>query len=192
MEKIKFKTYHKKILSDKLTPVSIYLKLRDKFANSLLLESSDYDVNNKTIIILGAGGVVPSIIYALKRMKASKIFVSNRTKGKADQLKDLFNDLIVLDWGDLVDFDMIINATSVGLKKENEFDHDFSQFGKNKFFYDVIYDPYETKFFNIGNQKGNIFENGLNMFLYQAQKAFNIWHNIEPDIDEETINLLKN
>ena len=47
MEKIKFKTYHKKILSDKLTPVSIYLKLRDKFANSLLLESSDYDVNNK-------------------------------------------------------------------------------------------------------------------------------------------------
>ena len=47
MEKIKFKTYHKKILSDKLTPVSIYMKLRDKFANSLLLESSDYDVNNK-------------------------------------------------------------------------------------------------------------------------------------------------
>ena len=30
------------------------------------------------------------------------------------------------------------------------------------------------------------------MFLYQAQKAFNIWHNIEPDIDEETKNLLKN
>ena len=47
MKKIKFKTYHKKILSDKLTPVSIYLKLRDRFANSLLLESSDYDVNNK-------------------------------------------------------------------------------------------------------------------------------------------------
>ena len=47
MKKIKFKTYHKKILADKLTPVSIYLKLRDNFANSLLLESSDYDVNNK-------------------------------------------------------------------------------------------------------------------------------------------------
>ena len=36
------------------------------------------------------------------------------------------------------------------------------------------------------------FENGLTMFLFQAQKAFNIWHNIEPDIDEETINLSKN
>ena len=158
----------------------------------LSIKKLNYDVTNKTIIILGAGGVVPSIIYALKRMNASKIIVTNRTKGKADELKDLFNDLILLDWGDLVDFDMIINATSIGLKKENDFDHDFSQFGKNKFFYDVIYDPYETKFFNIGNQKGNNFENGLNMFLFQAQKAFNIWHNIEPDIDEETINLLKN
>jgi shikimate dehydrogenase len=97
-----------------------------------------------------------------------------------------------LDWGDLVDFDMIINATSIGLKKEDDFEQDFSQFGKNKFFYDVIYDPQETKFFNIGNQKGNNFENGLNMFLYQAQKAFNIWHNIKPDIDEEIINLLNN
>ena len=152
----------------------------------------NYNVTNKTIIILGAGGVVPSIIYALKRMNASKIFVSNRTKSKADELKNLFNDLTVLDWGDLVDFDMIINATSIGLKKEDDFEHDFSQFGKNKLFYDVIYDPFETKFLNIGNQKGNNFENGLNMFLYQAQKAFNIWHNIEPDIDEETINLLKN
>ena len=87
---------------------------------------------------------------------------------------------------------MIINASSLGLKIEDDFEHDFSQFGKNKFFYDVIYHPLETKFLNIGNQKGNNFENGLNMFLYQAQKAFNIWHNVEPDIDEETINLLKN
>ena len=61
-------------------------------------------LTNKTIIILGAGGVVPSIIYALKRMNASKIFVSNRTKEKAEELKDLFNDLMVLDWGELSRF----------------------------------------------------------------------------------------
>ena len=157
----------------------------------LSIKKLNYNVTNKTIIILGAGGVVPSIIYALKRMNASKIFVSNRTKGKADELKNMFNDLMVLDWGDLVDFDMIINATSVGLKKENDFDHDFSQFGKNKFFYDVIYDPYETKFFNTGNQKGNYFENGLNMFLYQAQKAFNIWHKVEPAINTKVTEFLK-
>ena len=158
----------------------------------LSIKKLNYDLTNKSVIILGAGGVVPSIIYSLKRMKTSKIFVSNRTKKKAEELKDLFSDLQIINWGELVNFDMIINATSLGLNKQDEFDQNFSQFGKNKFFYDVIYDPYKTNFFHVGNEKSNVYENGLNMFLYQAQKAFNIWHNIEPDINEEVINFLKN
>ena len=158
----------------------------------LSIKQLNYDLTNKSVIVLGAGGVVPSIIYSLKRMKTSKIFVSNRTKKKAEELKDLFSDLQIINWGELVNFDMIINATSLGLNKKDEFDQNFSQFGKNKFFYDVIYDPYKTNFFHVGNEKGNVYENGLSMFLYQAQKAFNIWHNIEPDINEEVIKFLKN
>ena len=42
MEKIVLKTRKRKLLADTITPVSIYLKLRDRFANSFLLESSDY------------------------------------------------------------------------------------------------------------------------------------------------------
>ena len=158
----------------------------------LSIKKLNYDLRNKTIIILGAGGVVPSIIYALKRMNAAKIIISNRTKEKALELKNLFKDLIVLDWGDLAEFDMIINATSIGLKKDDNFEIDFAKVGKNKFFYDVIYKPYKTNFYQAGNQEGNIFEDGLSMFLYQAQKAFNIWHKIEPVIDEEVINFLNN
>ena len=158
----------------------------------LSIKKLNYDLTNKSVIILGAGGVVPSIIYSLKRMKTSKIFVSNRTKKKAEELKDLFSDLQIINWGELVNFDMIINATSLGLNEKDEFNQNFSQFGKNKFFYDVIYDPYKTNFFHVGNEKSNVYENGLNMFLYQAQKAFNIWHNIEPDINEEVIEFLKN
>ena len=158
----------------------------------LSIKKLNYDVSNKTIFILGAGGVVPSIIYALKRMNAAKIIVSNRTKEKAEELKKLFKDLIILDWGELTDFDMIINATSIGLNEDDNFEIDFTKVGNNKFFYDVIYKPYKNKFFQAGNQNGNIFKNGLNMFLYQAQKAFYIWHKIEPIVDEEVINFLKN
>ena len=61
----------------------------------------DYDVSNKKIVILGAGGVVPSIIYALKRMNAQQIYLSNRTKEKAQMLKNLFEGLEVIDWGEL-------------------------------------------------------------------------------------------
>ncbi len=158
----------------------------------LSVKKLNYDVSNKTVIILGAGGVVPSIIYALKKMNASKIFVSNRTKEKAEDMQNQFDDLHILDWGELTNFDMIVNATSIGLKENDKFEIDFSKIGKNKFFYDVIYEPHDTNFFQAGNQKGNTFENGLNMFLYQAQKAFNIWHNVEPEINEEVINFLKN
>ena len=48
MEIYKFKTTYKKILADTITPVSVYLKIRDKFANSLLLESSDYRANDNS------------------------------------------------------------------------------------------------------------------------------------------------
>ncbi len=46
--KYSLKTYSKKLLADTLTPVSVYLRLRDKFPNSLLLESSDYHANNNS------------------------------------------------------------------------------------------------------------------------------------------------
>ncbi|HKK11757.1 MAG TPA: anthranilate synthase component I family protein [Flavobacteriaceae bacterium] len=48
MKRFKLRTYYKKILADTLTPVSIYLKIRDKFPNSILLESSDYHANNNS------------------------------------------------------------------------------------------------------------------------------------------------
>ncbi len=158
----------------------------------LSLKKLNYDVFDKSIFIIGAGGVVPSIIYALKKMNASKIYLTNRTKEKALNLKNLYNNLTILDWGKFPDFDIIINATSLGLNEKDKFGIDFKQFGKGKFYYDVIYEPHETEFSRAGNIEGNTYENGLNMFLFQAQKAFNIWHNIEPIINEEVVKFIKN
>ena len=59
----------------------------------LAIKYAKYDVSNKKIFILGAGGVSPSIIYSLKKMKASKIILTNRTKKKAENLKNLFGPL---------------------------------------------------------------------------------------------------
>ena len=59
---------------------------------------------------MGAGGVVPSIIYALNKMKVSKIIVSNRTKDKAKNLNSLFNNLDIIEWGEVPSFDMVINC----------------------------------------------------------------------------------
>ena len=99
----------------------------------------------------------------------------------------------IINWGTSTDFDMIINATSIGLNKEDKIDLDFSKIGNNKFFYDLIYNPNETNFLKLGKNLGNRTENGRMMFIYQAHQAFlsfNIWHKIEPKIDKQIIKLI--
>ena len=155
------------------------------------IKNLNFDMRGKKIFILGAGGVVPSIIFALNKMNVSKIIISNRTKKKAEDLKSQFHNLEVLDWGDVNDFDVIINATSLGLNKE-AIDLDFSKFSNNKLFYDVIYNPVETNFLKEGKKLGNKTENGKLMFIYQALEAFKLWHGIEPKINSEILEILNN
>ena len=158
----------------------------------LAIKYAKYDVAGKNVFILGAGGVAPSIIYALKKMKALKITLTNRTKEKAIKTKDLFKDIEIVDWGETIDFDMIINATSIGLKKEDGLKFDYSANGPNKFFYDVIYNPKETIFLKRAKLFGNRTENGKMMFIYQAHQAFSVWHKIFPVIDDEVIRIVEN
>jgi shikimate dehydrogenase len=154
------------------------------------IKKINYNISNKKIFILGAGGVVPSIIYALNKMKISEITITNRTREKAENLKNLFGELKIIEWGEIPDFDMIINATSIGLKKDDEINLDFSSIGKNKLFYDVIYNPKETNFLMTGKELGNATENGKLMFIYQAISAFNVWHRVRPMVNDEVIKLL--
>jgi shikimate dehydrogenase len=154
------------------------------------IKNSKFEAAGKKIFILGAGGVAPSIIFALNKMKVSEITISNRTKSRAESLKVFFKNLKIVDWGVMPEFDMIINATSVGLNKDEKINLDFSKIGKNKFFYDVIYSPKETNFLKMGKKMGNETENGKLMFIYQAFTSFKVWHQIEPKIDNEVIKLL--
>ena len=154
------------------------------------IKKIDFDFTNKKIFILGAGGVVPSIIYASMNMGSSEITISNRTKEKAEKVKNIFNNIKLINWGEVSDFDVVINATSIGLNQEDKINLDLTNIGKNKLFYDLIYNPSETLFLNTGKKLGNKYENGKLMFIYQAFLAFKLWHGIEPIINSETMRLL--
>ena len=155
------------------------------------IQSSGFNLRGKNVLIIGAGGVGPSIIFALKKMGVSEIIVSNRTRQKAENLKILFNNLKTIEWGNIEYFDMAINATSLGLNNE-KINLDFSKSGKNKLFYDVIYNPAETNFLKNAKQNGNLTVNGKLMFVYQALEAFKLWHEVEPKISNQIFKLLEN
>ena len=149
-----------------------------------------FEAKNKVAFILGAGGVALSIILALKRLGIKKIFLSNRTTKEPEILKKNFSELEIIEWGKNPKFDLIINATSLGLNKKDVIQLDYESFGSDKVFYDVIYNPAKTNFLKSGDKIGNIIENGKMMFIYQAQLAFEIWTNIKPEIDDEVIKLM--
>ena len=124
-------------------------------------------------------------------MNIEKIFVKNRSENNAINLKRKFPEINLIEWNKTIDVDMIINATSIGLKKGEKLDMDLKKFGENKFFYDVIYNPKETNFLLDARKLGNLAENGKMMFIYQAHQAFSVWHKIFPVIDDEVIGIVE-
>ena len=156
----------------------------------LAIRHIKFDTSNKNVLILGAGGVVPSVISALKNLNTKNIFLMNRTKEKAQKIKEKLEYIEIIDWGDIRDFDMIINATSLGLNKEDDLGLNFESIKKKILFYDLIYNPEETKFLKSARQMMHIVENGKMMFIYQAHQSFTLWHKVMPNIDKETITIV--
>ena len=160
-----------------------------------LVPKTTSDNQRRDFFILGAGGVTSSIIAPLQFLaEESKgvIWVSNRTKEHANQLKELFPRIKIIKWGELPPTfcDIVVNTTSVGLKEDDKINIDFTNINEKTLFYDLIYNPKETNFLKDARLRGNKIMNGQTMFLLQAKEAFKIWTNITPEIDDEVIRLL--
>ena len=150
--------------------------------------------SNKKALVIGAGGVSPSVILSIKKSGISNISITNRTNEKCIFLKKKFKFLNIISWGDLrseiKNFDLIINATSLGLKNGEDFNFNFSNTKNEAIYIDTIYNPLETKTFKYLRDEGRRVFNGLDMFIYQGQKSFYLWNKINPEIDDELIELL--
>ena len=151
--------------------------------------------NKKTkALVLGAGGVSPSVILSVQKSGIRNISVSNRTNEKCIFLKKKFNFLNILDWKnikqEIKNYDIIVNATSLGLKDGQDFDFNFESIKENLIYIDTIYNPLETKTIKYLKEKDIKVFNGLDMFIYQGQKSFYLWNKINPEIDQNLIELL--
>ncbi len=150
--------------------------------------------SSKNTLVIGAGGVSPSIIFSLKKSGVQNISITNRTNEKCIFLKKKFSYLSILPWNDLEkeikNFDIIINATSLGLKGGDDFNFNFSNTRKDVIYIDTIYNPLETKTYKYLKEEGRKVFNGLDMFIYQGQKSFYLWNKINPEIDDGVIELL--
>lgn len=152
------------------------------------------NINNKSAIVIGAGGVSPSVILSLEKSGVKNVSITNRTEDKCIFLKKKFNYLNIINWQnikeELKNFDIIINATSLGLKNGQDFGFNFDKVKDDSIYIDTIYNPLETKTLRYLKEKNIKVFNGLDMFIYQGQKAFYLWNKVNPEIDQALIELL--
>ena len=152
------------------------------------------NAENKKALVIGAGGVSSSVIFSLEKSRVKNISIINRTYEKSLFLKKKFNFLNVLEWKSLKQeiskFDIIINATSLGLKDGKDFEFNFENTKDDLIYIDTIYNPLETKTLRFLKENKIKTFNGLEMFIYQGQKSFYLWNKINPEIDDELLDLL--
>ena len=152
------------------------------------------NITKKKALVIGAGGVSPSVVLSLEKSGVKEVFITNRTKEKCIFLKNKFKNLKIVDWFNiqekLINFDIIINATSLGLKNGKDFDFNFDPVKENVIYIDTIYNPLKTKNLEYLKDKDKKVFNGLDMFIYQGQKSFYLWNKVNPEIDQKLVELL--
>ncbi len=165
------------------------------FQAAYLKSISELEKKNKKALILGAGGVAPSIILALIKSNFNKISLSNRTYEKSLFLKKKFPSINIIKWEEYPnkfdEFDIVINATSLGLTKGDDFKHKVAKFKKSLIYIDTIYNPSQTKMIKHLKLSNIKTYNGLSMFIYQGQKSFYLWNKINPEVDDDLLQLLE-
>jgi shikimate dehydrogenase len=138
------------------------------------------------ILLLGAGGAARAITAGIAKENAKHLTIANRTLEKANNLAQFANKIglnadastIEMIGNNLQDYDIIVNATSVGLKNEQS-PISLESIKPETIVYDIVYMPMNTDFLKKAKQKGAKIIYGYEMLLGQAVRAFEIWHGIE-------------
>ena len=133
------------------------------------------------VLLLGAGGAGRTAALKLAAEAVAELYLVNRTATKAQkiagEIKKQFPSVKVFVGYPKTKVDLILNATSLGLKADDASPLDEKQFSlkQARAAYDMIYRPAETLLLKAARQAGCKTANGLGMLLHQGAKAFEIW-----------------
>lgn len=147
------------------------------------------DIKDKKVLLIGAGGAASVVLYELLK-KGAIVYVKNRHKEKASNMIDniLFysENKRAYHWNNEYCY-MIINSTPLGMGEyKDKLPIEENYIKKSEIAYDLIYNPYETKFLALAKANKCEIVNGFEMLFHQGIRAQEIWKNNL--IHEETIN----
>jgi len=141
--------------------------------------------------VLGAGGAARAVIASLIDVGVQEIYLSNRTRPKAEALKSSFGTKItVVDWvqaGNMLkDAAIVVNTTSLGMSGKPEFRVPLDGLRPGTVVTDLVYNPLKTSLLKKAEISGCVVVDGLGMLLHQAVPGFERWFGVRPDVDVDT------
>lgn len=156
--------------------------------------SKGYDLENKKIMIIGAGGACRSIAVELASRGVLSIEIRNRSINKASEIvsiiKNNFSTSILcstklIKENDLNDIDILINTTPIGMESELCPISESISLSKGILVCDIVYKPHNTAFIKWAKRNELDVIYGIDMLINQALHAFYIWTGIEPSKEDE-------
>lgn len=158
------------------------------FIQNLRQYAPDWDPTSGPAAVLGAGGAARAVIASLIDVGVPEVFVSNRTRVRAEGLKTSFGSRVtVVDWVQagnvLEDAATVVNTTSLGMVGKPPLRVPLDGLRKGTLVNDLVYAPLHTSFLQQAEQAGCIVVDGLGMLLHQAVPAFERWFGVRPVVD---------
>lgn len=155
----------------------VYADNTDAIGFISALRASGHDPAAKNALVLGAGGAARAIVDGLIEAGVSGLTICNRSRARAESMRaDLAPNAHIGTWDErndaLVEADIVVNATSLGLSDQPELGMDWSQAKSSAIIADSVYVPLETGFLRTASEAGLTTVDGLGMLIEQGRPSF--------------------
>ena len=161
------------------------------FMENLRAGAPDWVPQDGPAVVFGAGGAARAILWALADAGVPEILLTNRTRTRADHLKEEFGQRItVVDWvqaGNVIEnAELVVNTTSLGMQGQPELRVPLDGLQPGTVVTDLVYAPLQTRLLQQAEEAGCTTVDGLGMLLHQAVPGFERWFGVRPEVDAET------
>ncbi len=160
------------------------------FMKNLRTGAPDWDPGDGPAVVFGAGGAARAVLQALGEAGVPEILLTNRTRSRADHLKEEFGQRItVVDWvqaGNVIETaELVVNTTSLGMQGQPELRVPLDGLQPGAVVTDLVYAPLKTRLLQAADEAGCTSVDGLGMLLHQAVPGFERWFGVRPEVDDD-------
>lgn len=166
------------------------------FVANLDASAPHWDRGIETALVLGAGGSARAVIYGLIDRGVPRIYVANRTPGRAETLANRFGSAVhPIRWEEARGLfgatQLLVNTTTLGMVGQPALDIGLGRLPANAVVADLVYAPLETALLAAARERGLRRADGLGMLLHQAVRGFALWFGVTPTVTPELRKLVE-